>query len=142
MNRSSLRRTAPLAIAIVVILALIVAACGATATPTAVPVPTKAPAAAAPAAGAAATASFAKDVLPIFQKNCTRCHGGSSPKAGITLDSFQNVTKSGKVTAGNADKSPIYTLTKSGTMPFGGPKLSDADVQKIMDWINAGAKDN
>ena len=137
MNRSSLRRTAPLAIAIVVILALIVAACGATATPTAVPVPTTAP-----AAGAAATASFAKDVLPIFQKNCTRCHGGSSPKAGITLDSFQNVTKSGKVTAGNADKSPIYTLTKSGTMPFGGPKLSDADVQKIMDWINAGAKDN
>jgi len=137
MNRSSLRRTAPLAIAIVVILALLVAACGATATPTAVPVPTKAP-----AAGAAATASFAKDVLPIFQKNCTRCHGGSSPKAGITLDSFQNVTKSGKVTAGNADKSPIYTLTKSGTMPFGGPKLSDADVQKIMDWINAGAKDN
>ena len=173
MNRLSFpRRTLSLTLAIVVVLVLLVAACGATPTATPVPPPptatkapaqpavtaapptaTKATAAAptraagapttAPAAPAAAAVSFAKDVLPIFQKNCTRCHGGSSPRAGLSLDSYQNAMKNGSdIVAGNADKSPLYTLVKSGSMPFGGPKLSDADIQKIADWIKAGAKND
>jgi len=46
------------------------------------------------------------------------------------------------VVAGDAEKSPVYTLVKSGAMPFGGSKLADADIQKIFDWIKAGAPNN
>ena len=182
MNRSSLRRTAPLTLAIVAILILMVAACGATPTatpvpPTAVPptatkaavptattatstaptsttgttgaAPTATTAPAAPTATKAAatsTVSFAKDVLPILQKNCTRCHAGNSPKAGLTMESYASVMKGSVngtvVTAGSPDKSPLYTLVKTGVMPFGGSKLPDADAQKIFDWIQAGAQNN
>jgi mono/diheme cytochrome c family protein len=173
MFSSSLRRILPLTLAIVVVLALFVAACGSTPTATAVPptatraalpptatsVPaagaaTKAPAAAttAPATATGATApaassvSFSKDVLPIFKTNCTRCHGGSGPRAGLSLESYQNVMKGSSngavVVAGNLDKSLVYTLVKGGIMPFGGPKLADSDAQKIFDWIKEGAPNN
>lgn len=176
MNRSSFRHTTPLTLAIVALLIVIVAACGATPTPTAVPptaapptatkatLPapvattapapgaTTAPVQAAPTATkaatvpAASTVSFAKDVLPIFQKNCTTCHGGGSPRAGLTLQNYAGVMKGSSngtvVTAGSPDKSPVYSLVKSGVMPFGGTKLADADAQKIYDWIQAGALNN
>jgi len=170
MQHRSLRRTLPLTLAIVGILVVLVAACGATPTPTAIPVPptaTKAPvpptatpplaagaptAAAAPAAptattaSAASTVSFSKDILPLFQKNCTRCHGGGSPRAGLSLESYQTVMKGSNngpvAVAGNPDKSPVYNLVKGGVMPFGGTKLPDADAQKILDWIKAGAPNN
>ena len=169
MNGSSLRRTLPLTLAIVSISILLVAACGATPTPTPTavpPTPTKAavaPApvatnAPAPAAGAAATAtkpaaapatssvSFSKDILPLFQKNCTRCHGGGSPRAGLSLENNASAMKGSVngpvIVAGNPDKSPVYSLVKSGVMPFGGGKLPDADAQKIFDWIRAGAQNN
>ena len=62
------------------------------------------------------------------------------------MESYQNAMKGGNnapdIVPGNPDGSAIYTLTKSGVMPFGGPKLSDADVQKIFDWIKAGAPNN
>lgn len=169
MNGSSLRRTTPLTLAIVAILIVAVAACGATPTPTALPptatkaaVPapaattapapaaTTAPGQAAPTATKvappASTVSFAKDVLPIYQKNCTRCHAGSGGRAGLSLENFAAVMKGSAngavITAGNPDKSPLYTLVKTGVMPFGGPKLADADAVKISDWIQAGAQNN
>jgi uncharacterized membrane protein len=139
MNHAVLRRSAPLTI--LVILVLLMAACGGTTAPTATPAANP-PAATTPAAGGAATVSFSKDVLPIFQKHCTRCHGGSNPQSGVSLENYQNVMNSGKVTAGNADQSQVYILTNSGVMPFGGPKLSASDEQKIKDWINEGAPNN
>jgi hypothetical protein len=94
----------------------------------------------------ASTVSFSKDVLPIFQKNCTRCHGGNNPRAGLSLESYATAMKGSSngavITAGNPDSSPVYTLVKSGVMPFGGTKLADADAQKIFDWIKAGALNN
>jgi mono/diheme cytochrome c family protein len=81
-----------------------------------------------------------------MEKNCTRCHGGSGPRAGLNVSTYAALMKGSSngtvVTAGNADKSPLYTLVKSGVMPFGGTKLADADAQKIFDWIQAGALNN
>jgi len=121
----------------------------ATAVP-ALPTATKAPAATQPpvatTAAAASSVSFAKDILPIFQKNCIRCHGGSSPRSGMSLENYQGVMKGGAsapdVVAGNPDKSALYTYPKDGIMPPSGAKLSAADVQKIYDWIKAGAANN
>ncbi len=109
--------------------------------------PTATTAMAAPTtAPAAAAVSFSKGVLPLLQKNCTRCHGGSSPRAGMSLEAYASVMKGSSggavISAGNPDKSPLYTLVKSGAMPLGGTKLADADAQKIFDWIKAGAPNN
>ncbi len=116
-----------------------------------VPTATKAPAATQPPAAptattAAASVSFAKDILPIFQKNCWSCHSGSSAHSGLSLTSYQGVMKGGlsapDIVASNPEKSLLYTYVRDGVMPFGGPPLSASDVQKISDWIKAGALNN
>jgi mono/diheme cytochrome c family protein len=117
----------------------------ATAAPAA-PTATTAPAAPTATTAPAAAVSFAKDVLPIFQKNCTSCHGGGSPRAGLNLSTYAGVTKGSSsgtvITAGNVDKSVLYGLVKSGAMPPSGGKLAEADLMKISDWIKAGALNN
>lgn len=121
-------------------------------TAAAAPTATKA-AAAAPTAttaattgGSAATVSFAKSVLPIFQQNCVRCHGGGNPRSGLSLESYQGAMKGGSqgvdVVAGSPDKSNVCQFVTNGVMPFGGPKLASSDVQTICNWIQQGAQNN
>ncbi len=88
-----------------------------------------------------ATVSFSGDVLPIFTSNCTGCHSSANATNGIALDTYANVTAGRAIVAGNADRSRVVREIQSGRMPPGG-KLSSADIQKIVDWINQGALDN
>jgi len=57
--------------------------------------------------------SFDKDVKPLFEASCTRCHGAQRPKAGLRLTSLEDVLKGsedGKViTAGDSAKSKLVT---------------------------------
>jgi hypothetical protein len=46
------------------------------------------------------------------------------------------------VKVGDASSSGLYSIVESGEMPQGGPKLSEADLKTIADWINAGALNN
>ena len=106
--------------------------------------PTLAPAATiAPVAG---TVSFAQSILPLFVANCTRCHGGATPRSGMSLESYQNAIKGGvggpDIIPSDPEKSLLYTYVRDGVMPLGGTALSAADVKKIFDWIKAGAPNN
>jgi cytochrome c553 len=98
---------------------------------------------AAPASGAAV--SFAKDVLPIFQTSCVGCHG-SGGRAGLDLSSYASVmagsSNGAVVIAGDANNSLLVGKVSSGMMPKGGSKLSNDQIQKIKEWINAGAQNN
>ena len=129
-----------LALAILAVVALFVAACGG-ASATATPATTTGG-----GTGATSGVSFAKDVLPILQRSCTRCHGGSNPRQGMSLETYAGVMKGSSngavVVAGDPAKSVMYSLVNSGAMPQGGTKLSAADIQKISDWIKAGAANN
>lgn len=40
--------------------------------------------------------TYAKDVRPMFEASCLRCHGGDRPKAGLHLDSLEGVLKGSK----------------------------------------------
>lgn len=40
--------------------------------------------------------TYAKDVRPLFEASCFRCHGQERPKAGLRLDSLQGVLKGSK----------------------------------------------
>jgi mono/diheme cytochrome c family protein len=40
--------------------------------------------------------TYAKDIRPIFEASCLRCHGEQRPKAGLRLDSLESVLKGSK----------------------------------------------
>lgn len=90
--------------------------------------------------------SFVQDVLPILKQNCSNCHGGSKASGGFQINTYQTVmtgSRTGSVILpGDGSNSYIVQLLQKGVMPRRGPKLSDAEIQIIIDWINAGALDN
>ncbi len=64
-----------------------------------------------PAASARKDITYAKDIKPIFEASCFRCHGEKQKKGGIRLDSLEAVLKGGKegtiVEVGSAVKSSL-----------------------------------
>lgn len=92
--------------------------------------------------------SYTKDILPIFQKRCTICHG-VDPKGEFRLDSHENLMAGGKTGAvivpGDPTKSRLVALIEGlqqPKMPPTGGSLSDGDQFKIRQWILQGAKDD
>jgi cbb3-type cytochrome c oxidase subunit III len=90
------------------------------------------------------TPSFNSDVLPILEDNCTVCHG---TMGGWNASTYADVMTSGThgpvVEPGDADNSLLVQKLvgkqpNGSSMPPSG-KLSDAEIQVIIDWINAGA---
>src|ERR1041385_3888112 len=55
--------------------------------------------------------TFEKDIHPLFEASCVRCHSGDRPKSGLRLDTAENVLKGSKdgkvVVVGQSAKSPI-----------------------------------
>ncbi len=107
--------------------------------------PTAAPAAAQSSGQAAAAATFAKDVQPILQQNCVKCHGNSAA-GGLALTSYDALMKGGRdgqvIVPGDAADSELVKVIVSGRMPQGGKKLSQSQIDIISAWVTAGAQDN
>ena len=88
--------------------------------------------------------SFSADVLPILKNKCSACHGSSG---GWDASSYKSVMESGAhapvVVPGNAANSllvqKITGTQKDGMLMPPGGKLSEAEIQIITNWINAGA---
>ncbi|MEI6178203.1 MAG: c-type cytochrome domain-containing protein [Verrucomicrobiota bacterium] len=55
--------------------------------------------------------TFAKDIAPLFEKSCVRCHGEDKQKAGLRVDSLEEIMKGGEdgavVVSGQSAKSPL-----------------------------------
>ena len=64
-----------------------------------------------PAASVQKDISFTKDIKPMFEASCFRCHGEKQKKGGIRMDSVEAILKGGKegkiVEVGNAVKSQL-----------------------------------
>jgi hypothetical protein len=91
---------------------------------------------------------FKKDIRPILDQNCLKCHGEEKQKGKLRLDSREAALKGGKagpaLAAGDAAKSELYrriTLPKDDDdfMPSEGEPLSKAQLDLIRDWIAQGA---
>jgi hypothetical protein len=112
--------------------------------PAATAAPTEAPTEA-PAANEAV--SFSKDVMPIFEQTCIKCHGGSDgTKGDLDLTTHANTMKGGKdgavVVPGDAANSMLVKLIENGKMPRRAPKLPQEQIDLIAKWVNEGAQDN
>ena len=98
--------------------------------------------------------TYAKDIKPILDKSCARCHGAERPKAGLRLDSLEGVLqgkKDGKILkAGDSAQSlVVHAIAQLGPedhwMPPPGNKAGIAPLTKeqvglIRAWIDQGAK--
>jgi mono/diheme cytochrome c family protein len=136
---------------LVLLLSLVLAACGGGADATKAPASdtssetaaTEAPAAGSGSGSDASTGapSYANDIQPILNASCSSCHG-SRASGGVQLNSYDNLMGSNVVTAGDSAGSILWQVVDSGIMPQVGKRLSAEQVQKIADWINAGANND
>jgi cytochrome c len=90
-------------------------------------------------------------VQPILQANCYRCHGGFNHRGGLNLQTKAGMLKGGHdgsvLVAGDPAKSLLVRLMrhegpKNDPMPMPPaprPKLLDADIAVVEQWIKAGA---
>jgi len=89
---------------------------------------------------------FSRDVMPIFESNCLRCHNSAEEKGGLLLESYEDLMRGGDdgvpVVAGNADDSPMIRQVEARAKPKMPPKadLRPEDIATLRAWIAAGAK--
>jgi mono/diheme cytochrome c family protein len=87
--------------------------------------------------------SFTKDIRPLFQVKCVRCHGEKMRKADLDLRTLAAALKGGEsgpaVVPGKPDSSPLYEKVHSGAMPPGKKdRLGAAEIDMIRRWIALG----
>ena len=91
--------------------------------------------------------SFETDISPILTQRCALagCHVADGPE-DVDLRTYATLQKGGEhgaiVIAGNARESELVEEIVQGKMPPDGPPLEASEIQRIIDWINNGAKDN
>lgn len=96
-------------------------------------------------------AFYTEKVLPIFQANCYRCHGGMNHRGGLNMESRDSMLKGGHhgnaLVPGHPEDSLIVRLIchegpakdPMNMPPDPRPKLSDADIATVEAWVRAGA---
>lgn len=97
----------------------------------------------------AAAVDFTKEVKPILELYCVKCHGVERPKGGLRLDTRDGVIKGGDTATalvpGKSASSPIYTATivplddDKIMPPKKEPKLSKEQSDVLKRWIDEGA---
>jgi hypothetical protein len=99
-------------------------------------------------APAAATVDFAKDILPIVQAKCIKCHGPDCQKAKLRLDLPECIKVGGEngpvVVANKPGESPLCVrvhLPKEDPkhMPKEGDSLTVDELALVVKWITEGA---
>lgn len=107
-----------------------------------------------PAPAAKKDLTFDKDIKPLLEKSCLKCHGPEKPKSKYRLDSRADAIKGGSsdeaaVVPGKSEKSPIVLfsadLVEEMEMPpldkrdkF--PPLTKEQIGILRAWIDQGAK--
>ena len=77
------------------------------------------------------------DIQPIFDNNCTQCHGSSG---GLSLANYTNLMSSSVVTLNNGGASTIYSRMTSSTNSMPPTGLIDSYLsERIKAWIDQGA---
>ena len=87
---------------------------------------------------------FERDVAPILEANCLRCHGSESPEGDFSLSNATALRESGFVIPGKPEQSHLLTVAQSDgdqppTMPKEGKPLTDSQVAMLRQWILTGA---
>ena len=90
---------------------------------------------------------FERDIQPIFEQLCWKCHGEEKQKGGLRLDNRTSALEGGDsgpvILAGNATGSLLISHVSSvdpdKVMPPKGERLSGLQVETLRRWIDAQA---
>jgi mono/diheme cytochrome c family protein len=101
-----------------------------------------------PARAADDKVDFVRDIQPIFESSCYKCHDGAKHKGGLRLDNKATAFIGGdsgepSLVAHDADHSKIIPLVRgddpNSVMPPKGDRLSKTQIDLLTRWINQGA---
>ena len=96
-------------------------------------------------------AYYTDKVQPILDSNCYRCHGGVNHRGGLNMSTKEDMIKGGHhgpaLVPGHPEQSWMVKLIRHegpaddpmNMPPAPKPKLADADITVIENWIKAGA---
>lgn len=95
-------------------------------------------------------AYYTDTVRPILVQNCGKCHLQAAHKGGLSLETKASTMKGSRdgavIVPGDPTDSMLVKLIRHEgpeddpkPMPPNAPKISDADIAAIEQWIKAGA---
>ena len=94
--------------------------------------------------------TFAKDINPLFERSCFKCHGEEKQKGELRVDSVEAIKKGSEygpvIVAGNGAKSSLLHvmagLVEDAMMPPEGKAepLSKEELGLVRAWIDQGAR--
>jgi len=96
-------------------------------------------------AGPRPGASFGRDIAPVLERWCVRCHGGREQGGGLRLDSYEALMRGGDsgppVIPGDPAGSLLVAKVERRSRPAMPPRgrLPKALVARLRAWIQAGA---
>ena len=94
----------------------------------------------------ASSVSYSKDVYPIFEASCIKCHGVEKVSRGLDLTGYEKTmtgsVKGPVVLPGDADNSLLVKLSAEGKMPKQGAKLTPEQIEIVRNWVIQGALNN
>lgn len=89
---------------------------------------------------------FEREIRPLLQQHCIRCHGQKMNKADLRLDGKLHAFKGGEsgavIVPGKADQSPLFqriASTDEGERMPPDRSLSGEQIARIKMWIDSGA---
>lgn len=91
---------------------------------------------------------FERDVLPIFEQHCLRCHGADKQESGLRLDRRFSLLKGGdwgepSIIPGKPEASFLFRVVTGQaadlTMPPAGEPLGPEEIRTLRRWIEQGA---
>ena len=93
---------------------------------------------------------FKKDIAPVLEERCVKCHGAKKQKGEYRLSNAKDIVKAGEseekpIVAGKPDASYLVKLIEMSeddddVMPPKGGTLTKEQIANIKAWIKAGAK--
>lgn len=97
------------------------------------------------AQGADPAIDFARDVAPILQQHCLRCHRPDNRKGDVSLATATDLVENGHINIEQPGASALLALVTSANgqrpkMPKDGEPLSGMQVATLRRWIEAGAQ--
>lgn len=103
-----------------------------------------------PAPASTKGVTYDKDIKPIFEKNCFKCHGAEKQKGKLRLDSLEAAIKGGEngpniIPKDSAKSTLVHAVARldedEAMPPEGkGDPLTKEQVALIRAWIDQGAK--
>jgi hypothetical protein len=85
--------------------------------------------------------TYTRDVAPIFQKRCEQCHhaNGVAPMSLVTYGEVRPWARAIREKIINRTMPPFHATGAIGRY-HADPRLTDAEIETIKDWVDGGAK--